>query len=350
MPFLRFTRKDSGGVSGNNRGSGTRPLPRLADLGTSSSHDGTSQEMHDSRNAARLSEKERPLSEDEDIPTDDPPPYSETPAPASYTSAPPRLKTPLPKEAVSSPLTDLSLDSKPSILSSSSLTPEHQSFLSSLLEIDILPELHTTILTRTPVITLLLLHSSTIPPLVPKTLIPTSSLSWIPGPSKPSADTWYTSNAVHSPTSGFVVDAPRSENLHTLHLTSPSADEETLTKEWFYTQLGALIKEYLSSENWSTDLSCLQSSEYPSQASQSKTAPSPASSKWAPPRRVKATEEKLPYTDFWPFPKEGRAKVVVGPREVTVRYEDEWGLWQNLAGVGLKVRVEFGFGEVERTR
>ena len=42
--------------------------------------------------------------------------------------------------------------------------------------------------------------------------------------------------------------------------------------------------------------------------------------------------------------------MVVGPREVTVRYEDEWGLLQNVAGVGLKVRVEFGFEEVERTR
>ena len=57
---------------------------------------------------------------------------------------------------------------------------------------------------------------------------------------------------------------------------------------------------------------------------------------------------RLTYGDFWPKPKEGNARIVVGPKRVTIRYENDFGLLENVTGTGLKIRLDFGFGDVER--
>lgn len=285
-----------------------------------------------------------PSSEDRDVPSDDPPPYSE-----EVISSDPLAWTPQPRKTSPPKIDSSPFHPRPQPTSSTYLTDAHKSYIQSLLSSDILPELYDAILTRTPTITLLLLHPSLIPKAIFKPItVPSDTLNWIPGPTP---QTKSSTHAIHGPlpNGAFVVEAgPLSENLHNLRLTDPWPDTQTLTQEPFYLHLGRLLRDRLTQAKWRTNLSYLQSVGGWSFNEGYLPCPGDDDDDDHDDEHHDPVAARLTYGDFWPVPKERNARVVIGPRRVTIRYENDFGLLDNETGIGLKIRVDFGFGDVGR--
>ena len=259
-----------------------------------------------------------------EMPPEDPPPYSE-----DDLSSDPLAWTPFPSKFRPGKSNNSITCSLPSPRRTSHLTHAHREYIRSLLASDILPELYDSVSSRNTTVTLLLLHPSLVPDLSSRPSFPSTSLSWIPGPTPVTESA---THAVHGPlpNHAFIVDGAHGEDTHILRLKDSCPDTQTLTQEWFYLPLGQMLQDRLAQANWQTDLSYLQSYGGWNSSDASE-------------HQIDSVAASLPNEDIWPAPKERHARVIVGPRRVTIRYENYFGLLDNVTGTGLRIRVDFGF-------